>query len=65
MEPDVADLDPVARTKEQRAWNWYDWANSAYYTTTLSVLFAPYMITAALPATVIMYGANSTLSVVV
>jgi UMF1 family MFS transporter len=32
---------------EQRAWNWYDWANSAYYTTVLSVLFAPYMITVA------------------
>src|SRR6185503_12624586 len=25
----------------------YDWANSAYYTTVLSVLFAPYMISVA------------------
>jgi UMF1 family MFS transporter len=43
----VADLDPLWRSKEQKAWNWYDWANSAYYTTVLSVLFAPYMITVA------------------
>ncbi|MBZ5733994.1 MFS transporter [Nocardioides sp. TRM66260-LWL] len=35
------------RRREQRAWNWYDWANSAFYTTVLTVLFAPYMITVA------------------
>ena len=35
-----ADLEPLRRSREQRAWNWYDWANSAYYTTVLSVLFA-------------------------
>jgi UMF1 family MFS transporter len=28
---------------EQRAWSWYDWANSAYVTTTGTVLFAPYL----------------------
>jgi UMF1 family MFS transporter len=43
----IADLEPLWRSKEQKAWNWYDWANSAYYTTVLSVLFAPYMITVA------------------
>jgi MFS transporter, UMF1 family len=43
----IADLSPVDRLKQQRAWNWYDWANSAYYTTVLSVLFGPYMITVA------------------
>jgi UMF1 family MFS transporter len=43
----VADLAPLARAGQQRAWNWYDWANSAYYTTVLSVMFAPYMITVA------------------
>jgi MFS transporter, UMF1 family len=43
----IADLGPLGRTREQRAWNWYDWANSAYYTTVLSVLFAPFMITVA------------------
>ncbi len=45
--PGVADLEPLRRAQEQRAWNWYDWANSAYYTTVLSVLFAPYLITVA------------------
>jgi MFS transporter, UMF1 family len=43
----VADLEPLWRSREQKAWNWYDWANSAYYTTVLSVLFAPFMITVA------------------
>jgi UMF1 family MFS transporter len=43
----IADLEPLWRSAEQKAWNWYDWANSAYYTTVLSVLFAPYMITVA------------------
>ncbi len=37
----------MVRRNEQRAWYWYDWANSAYYTTVLSVMFAPYMITVA------------------
>ncbi|HET7072368.1 MAG TPA: MFS transporter [Nocardioides sp.] len=46
-ERDIADLEPLRRSKEQKAWNWYDWANSAYYTTVLSVLFAPFMITVA------------------
>jgi UMF1 family MFS transporter len=35
------------RIAQQKAWNWYDWANSAFYTTVLSVMFAPYMITVA------------------
>jgi UMF1 family MFS transporter len=43
----IADLSPIDRRQQQRAWNWYDWANSAYYTTVLSVLFAPYMSTVA------------------
>ena len=43
----IADLAPLNRAREQRAWYWYDWANSAYYTTVLTVLFAPYMITVA------------------
>ena len=45
--PSAADLDPLEREREQKAWNWYDWANSAFYTTTLTVLFAPFMITVA------------------
>ena len=28
-------------TREQRAWYWYDWANSAYVTTTATVLIEP------------------------
>jgi MFS transporter, UMF1 family len=40
----VADLRPLARAREQRAWYWYDWANSAYVTTVTTVLFGPYLI---------------------
>ncbi len=43
----IADLRPLWRSQDQKAWYWYDWANSAFYTTVLSVLFAPYMITIA------------------
>ncbi len=32
---------------EQRAWGWYDWANSAYVTTTGTVLFTPYLTSVA------------------
>lgn len=34
---------PAARRREQRAWYFYDWANSAYVTTTATVLLAPYL----------------------
>ncbi len=43
----IADLSPLARQKEQRAWYWYDWANSAYVTTIATVLFAPYLTSVA------------------
>jgi UMF1 family MFS transporter len=43
----IANLEPLARRKEQRAWYWYDWANSAYVTTIGTVLFAPYLISVA------------------
>lgn len=43
----IADLRPLARMKEQKAWYWYDWANSAYVTTIATVLFAPYLIAVA------------------
>jgi UMF1 family MFS transporter len=36
-------LDPATRRREQRSWYVYDWANSAYVTTTLTVLFGPYL----------------------
>lgn len=40
----IADLSPLERRREQKAWSWYDWANSAYFTTILTALFGPYMI---------------------
>ena len=43
----VADLRPLARAREQRSWYWYDWANSAFVTTTAAVLFAPYLTSVA------------------
>ncbi|MEJ7773766.1 MAG: MFS transporter [Nocardioidaceae bacterium] len=41
--PSVADLTGSERRAEQRAWYFYDWANSAYVTTIATVLFAPYL----------------------
>ncbi|MGF1663673.1 MAG: MFS transporter [Kineosporiaceae bacterium] len=35
--------DPVARRREQRGWYFYDWANSAFYTTVSTVLAGPYL----------------------
>ncbi len=43
----IADLRPIAKRKEQRAWYFYDWANSAFSTTIAGVLFAPYLISVA------------------
>jgi UMF1 family MFS transporter len=40
----IADLRPLDRASEQKAWYWYDWANSAYVTTVGTVMFAPYII---------------------
>ncbi len=40
----VADLGPLNRAREQKAWYWYDWANSAFATTVAGVLFGPYLI---------------------
>jgi MFS transporter, UMF1 family len=33
----------VKSTAAQRSWYWYDWANSAYITTTATVLIGPYL----------------------
>ena len=43
----VADLGPLNRAREQKAWYWYDWANSAYTTTIGTVFFGPYFISLA------------------
>jgi UMF1 family MFS transporter len=48
----IANLEPLARRNEQRAWYWYDWANSAFATTIAGVLFAPYLIAIAEEAAV-------------
>jgi UMF1 family MFS transporter len=49
--PGFADLGPLRareeRAREQRSWYWYDWANSAYVTTTAAVLFSPYLTSVA------------------
>ena len=34
-------------SREQRAWYWYDWANSGYVTTVGTVLFGPYLTSVA------------------
>ncbi len=38
---------PSRDTPEQRAWYFYDWANSAYVTTTATVLLGPYLTSVA------------------
>ena len=52
----IADLRPLQelneRRREQRAWYWYDWANSAFATTVAGVLFGPYLIEVAEEAAV-------------
>ncbi len=40
----IANLEPLNRVREQKAWYWYDWANSAYTTTIGTVFFGPYFI---------------------
>ena len=48
----IANLEPLNRAREQRAWYFYDWANSAFSTTIAGVLFAPYLIAIAEKAAV-------------
>ena len=33
----------MGSTRQQRAWYFYDWANSAYITTTATVILGPYL----------------------
>jgi MFS transporter, UMF1 family len=44
---DATRPDPRQRRRQQHAWYWYDWANSAYVTTVGTVLFAPYLVSVA------------------
>ena len=48
----IANLKPLAQAREQKAWYWYDWANSAFVTTVSTVMFAPYIISVAKDAAV-------------
>ncbi|MGB5951658.1 MAG: MFS transporter [Ornithinimicrobium sp.] len=43
QQPVMADAARERTTSHQRSWSWYDWANSAYVTTTGTVLIAPYL----------------------
>ncbi|MEU6116994.1 MFS transporter [Streptomyces sp. NPDC047117] len=46
VEPD-GPTDDAARRREQRGWYWYDWANSVYSTTVLTVFLGPYLTSVA------------------
>ncbi|MEN3539450.1 MFS transporter [Microbispora sp. ZYX-F-249] len=41
---------PEARRREQRGWYWYDWADSAFQTTVLTVFLGPYLTSIATTA---------------
>lgn len=43
----ASQIDPVERRREQRGWYWYDFANSAFVTTTATVLAGPYITSVA------------------
>ncbi|GIH93266.1 MFS transporter [Planobispora siamensis] len=45
--PPAVEETPQARRREQRGWYWYDWANSAFPTTVLTVFLGPYLTTIA------------------
>lgn len=39
--------ESVERRREQRGWYWYDWANSVYSTSVLTVFLGPYLTSVA------------------
>ncbi|AJT62345.1 hypothetical protein T261_0656 [Streptomyces lydicus] len=41
------DEETAARRREQRGWYWYDWANSVYSTSILTVFLGPYLTSVA------------------
>lgn len=43
MELSAATLAEVERKREQRAWYFYDWANSAFASTVLTLFLGPYL----------------------
>ena len=57
-------------TPEQRAWAWYDWANSAYFTTVITAVFPSFFASYAAAgldpaAATARFGAITTLSIAV
>jgi MFS transporter, UMF1 family len=57
-------------TPEQRAWAWYDWANSTYFTTVITAVFPSFFATYAAKgldpaAATARYGAVTTISIAV
>ncbi|MEV7808100.1 MFS transporter [Microbispora sp. NPDC088329] len=49
--PQIVDEEiPGARRREQRGWYWYDWADSAFQTTVLTVFLGPYLTSVATTA---------------
>lgn len=46
----VHEETPGTRRREQRGWYWYDWADSAFQTTVLTVFLGPYLTTIAMAA---------------
>ncbi|MEU7692520.1 MFS transporter [Microbispora hainanensis] len=46
----VHEETPGTRRREQRGWYWYDWADSAFQTTVLTVFLGPYLTTIATTA---------------
>lgn len=46
----VEEEPPQARQREQRGWYWYDWADSAFQTTVLTVFLGPYLTSVAMTA---------------
>ncbi|MEU8175493.1 MFS transporter [Microbispora hainanensis] len=46
----VHEETPGTRRREQRGWYWYDWADSAFQTTVLTVFLGPYLTTIATAA---------------
>lgn len=41
--PTPVSSEAVLRRRDQRAWYVYDWANSGFFTTTMTALYVPYM----------------------
>src|SRR5918997_5973447 len=41
--PDTATAEPASRRRERTGWYFYDWANSAFSTTVITVFLGPFL----------------------